>query len=123
MAGGRFPAWAHQPSPITIVIGLAVIGSLVGSALNEVRCAGPERMANGAAPQPWLVGIAALAVGLAWFVLLFLAYGAAHRLPVSAPLLTNIGLAELEKTLRLRQGLGQRTRTPEQQSRPLAGVR
>ena len=81
----NFPAWAHRPSPFTIVTALAAIGSLVVSASTRQTSSGPERSASGAAPQPWLVGIAALVVGLAWFVLLFLAYGAAPALPVGVP--------------------------------------
>ena len=89
----NFPAWAHQPSSITIVIALIAIGLLVGIGLNAPRPTGRERMATGAAPRPWLVGIAALMGGLAWSVLLFLAYGAAPALPVSVPLLAGGGLA------------------------------
>ncbi len=89
----NFPQWAHQPSPFTIAAALAAIGMLVVSGLNAQSSSGPVRSASGAAPRPWLVGIAALVVGLAWFVLLFLAYGAAPTLPVGVPLLAGVGLA------------------------------
>jgi hypothetical protein len=82
----NFPAWAHRPSPITVVIALTAIGSLVGIALNVTKSTEPEHTGSGATPQLWLVGIAALAGGLAWSVLLFLAYGAAPGLPVGVPL-------------------------------------
>jgi hypothetical protein len=89
----NFPAWAHRPSPITVVITLAAIVSLVGIALNATRSPEPERTEAGAAPRLWLVGIAALTGGLAWSVLLFLAYGAAPALPVGVPLVAGGGLA------------------------------
>jgi hypothetical protein len=89
----NFPAWAHQPSPITVVIALTAIGSLVGIAVSATRSTEPERMGSGAAPQPWLVGIAALTGGLAWSVLLFLAYGAVPALPVGVPLVAGAILA------------------------------
>jgi hypothetical protein len=88
-----FPAWAHRPSPITIAIAMAAVGSLVGMALSTPKVETPGRVATGNAPQPWLVGIAALVIGLAWSVLLFLAYGAAPSLPMIAPLVAGCGLA------------------------------
>jgi hypothetical protein len=89
----NFPDWAHRPSPFTIMTALAASVLLVALALNVQESPGLERMASGATPHPWLVGITALAVGLAWFVLLFLAYGAAPSLPVGVSLLAGVGLA------------------------------
>jgi hypothetical protein len=89
----NFPQWAHRPSPLVILTALAAIGSLVAAGLHAHESSGPFCLASRAAPQPWVVGIAALVVGLAWFVLLFLAYGAAPRLPVGFALLGGICLA------------------------------
>ncbi|MFO0888748.1 MAG: hypothetical protein U0790_06325 [Isosphaeraceae bacterium] len=89
----NFPQSAQRPSPLTIAAALVAIGVLGVSGLLVWSSSVPERSASGAAPRPWLVGIAALAVGHAWFVLLFLAYGAAPALPVGVPLLAGVGLA------------------------------
>ncbi|WP_165228552.1 hypothetical protein [Aquisphaera insulae] len=89
----NFPQWAHRPSPFTIVFALVAIGMLVVGGLKAPSSSETVRPATGAAPPPWLVAIAALGVGLAWSVLLFLAYGAAPTLPVGIPLLAGIGLA------------------------------
>jgi hypothetical protein len=89
----NFPQWAHRPSPLTIVTALAVIGLLLVSVFHSATPAEPKRLASGPVPRPWLVGLNALLLGLTWFVLLFLAYGAAPELPVAIPLLAGAGVA------------------------------
>jgi hypothetical protein len=88
-----FPASVYRVPPSSIVAALAAIVVLVAAALNVRATPRDEPMAAGIAPRPWPVGIAAFATGLAWFVLVFLAYGAAPSLPVAITMAAGVGLA------------------------------
>jgi hypothetical protein len=90
-----FPQSAHQVSLVSIVAALAAVVALVVVALNSRTSSSRGQIANAAAPRPWLVGIAALVVGLAWLVLIFIAYGAAPTLPAAIPMVSGIVVAAL----------------------------
>jgi hypothetical protein len=88
-----FPESAYQTPLISIAAALAAIGVLVAIAFRSQTSSRRVEIATEAPPRAWLVGIAALLFGLAWFGLLFLAYGAAPAVPVDIPLVLGLGLA------------------------------
>jgi hypothetical protein len=53
----------------------------------------PSTESTPGAPEPWLVGLAAFVLGLPWFVLIFLAYGAVPSLPAVIPIAAGLAWA------------------------------
>jgi len=81
-----FPASAYQPPLATFVIALAAIATLVTTALLRHSSRSNERKNSQPAPQPLLVGLISFTLGLFWFLLILIAYGAIPALPVVVPL-------------------------------------
>jgi hypothetical protein len=88
-----FPELASYRVPLTsIVAALAVIGGLTVAALIPRPSPRARAEARGS-PRPWLVGMVAFGLGLPWFGLVVLAYGAARAIPPVIAMLTGLSVA------------------------------
>ena len=90
-----FPQLAYSVPLSSVVIALATITALAIAALGRQRPSRPNQEATRCAPGPWLVGLAACALGLSWFGLVLLAFGAAPTVPAAIPITAGIGVAAL----------------------------
>ncbi|MFI5454803.1 MAG: hypothetical protein ACHRXM_05070 [Isosphaerales bacterium] len=88
-----FPELAYQVPFRSVMIALAAIVALAATALGPQWSSRPEHRTNRPAPRPWPVGLVAFGLGLPWFALVFLAYGAAPTLPPVIPLVAGLALA------------------------------
>ena len=88
-----FPESAYRVPWAAIITAWAVIVALSAAALGVPRWSRAETRAARPVPPPWLVGVVAFVMGLPWFLLVFLAYGAAPTLPVALPLGAGLALA------------------------------
>ncbi len=88
-----FPASAQGPSRFHITTSLIAIGALVVFALKLRTPHLREDSVTVTRPRSGLVGIAAFAFGLAWFMLLFLAYGVAPNVPIGIPMVAGVCVA------------------------------
>jgi len=88
-----FPELAYRVPLVSIVLALA------SAALCCTRPAGPEHGTRLPVPGPWLVGLVAFVLGLPWFGLVFLAYGAVPSVPSWIPLVSGIALAAVAYAL------------------------
>jgi len=88
-----FPELAYQVPLPSVIIALAAIVALAAAALGPQWSSRPEHATTRPAPRPWLVGLVAFVLGLPWFALVFLAYGAAPTLPPVIPLVAGLALA------------------------------
>jgi len=75
----------YQPPAWQLLMGVAVIALLILGAykLRASRCGQHGQKT----PSPWVVGLAAFILGLGWYVLIAIAYGAIPTLPIGIPLL------------------------------------
>jgi hypothetical protein len=83
-----FPESAYKPPVAAVLIALAVIVGLVITAQSSPgsRWAVTDAESTPGAPKSRLAGLAAFVLGLPWFVLIFLAYGAIPSLPAVIPI-------------------------------------
>jgi len=88
-----YPESAYQVPLSSVVVALTAIVALTAAALGPKPPRRPEPGTTRPSPRPWQVGLAALALGLPWFALVFLAYGAFPTLPAVIPLAAGIALA------------------------------
>jgi len=88
-----FPELVYQVPLRSVIIALAAIVALAVAALGPQRSSRPEHGTTRPARRPWLVGLVAFVLGLPWFALVFLAYGAAPTLPPVVPLVAGLALA------------------------------
>ena len=79
------PESAYTPPMATIAIAVVAIIALVSIALTRQAYQGPEHSMAKPTPHPWAVGGFTFAVGLMWFLLFPIAYGAIPTLPVVIP--------------------------------------
>jgi hypothetical protein len=63
----------YQPPGLTLLLGLLAIASLVFAAY-AVRASRPQRRPNRSTPRPLFAGVAAIAFGLPWYVLIVLVF-------------------------------------------------
>jgi hypothetical protein len=87
-----FPQSALGVAPSSIVIALTAAVVFATIALKSRSFFGREILAA-TPPRVWQLGAAALAVGIVWSALLFLAYGAVPRLPAAIPLAIGVAMA------------------------------
>lgn len=88
-----FPESAYQVPSVAIGIAILTILLLAVAALGPWPLSPPQRQAIRPAPQPWLAGLISFLLGLSWFVLVFLAYGAVPTLPAAVPLVVGLAAA------------------------------
>lgn len=88
-----FPELAYRIPWSSVVIALVAIVALAVTALGLEHPSRLEPASPRAAPRPWLVGLAALALALPWFGLVFVAYGAWVTLPWAIPMALALALA------------------------------
>jgi hypothetical protein len=88
-----FPESAYRVPLAPMILACATIVALSAVALGLPRWSRGEPGTARPAPQPWLVGVIAFVMGVPWFLLVFLAYGAAPTLPVAIPIAAGIALA------------------------------
>ena len=81
-----FPESAYHVPWTPIIIAWAAIVALSAAVLGLPQWPRAEPATARPAPQPWLVGLVAFAMGLPWFLLVLLAYGAVPTLPVALPI-------------------------------------
>ena len=90
----RFPAAQGYRVPVlTVALALATIAVLMAPALGRRRSAHVSQVAERRAPRPWLVGVTAFLLGLAWLVLTVTAFGVAPSLNPVIPILLALALA------------------------------
>ncbi len=94
-----FPELAYKVPLSSVAIALAAIVALAVVALGRKRPDLPKHETTRSAPRPWLVGLAAFALGLPWFGLVLLAYGAVPTLPFAIPLVAGLAVAALVYSL------------------------
>jgi len=87
-----YPELAYQVPLSSVVVALTAIIALSAAALGRRRPPRPEPGTTLPAPRPLLVGLAALVLGLPWFALVFLAYGAVPTLPAVIPMAAGLAL-------------------------------
>ncbi len=87
-----FPELAYRPPAIAIVVASIAIVALVivahSRAIEAWADFGPTQLT----PTTWRIGVTALALGIPWFGLIFLAYGAVPALPAIIPILTGLAI-------------------------------
>jgi hypothetical protein len=88
-----FPELAYRVPLASIAIASAACVALAITALSLRQAARPAHGTNRSVPGSWLVGLVAFVLGLQWFGLIFLAYGAVPRLPSWIPLVSGLALA------------------------------
>jgi hypothetical protein len=88
-----FPEPAYRVPIGSIVVASAVIILLVVAALGLQRTAQSESETTGTVPRSWLVGLVGFVLGLPWFALVFLAYGAVPTLPAPIPMIAGLAWA------------------------------
>jgi len=86
---------AYHPPLLAILIALAAIVILSVAALGLRPSPGPGRQRARRPPPPWRAGLSVFALGLPWFALVALAYGAAPALSPGVPLVGGLVLAGL----------------------------
>jgi hypothetical protein len=90
-----FPESAYRVPWTAIVMAGAAILMLSAAALGPRPTSRAEGGIVRPAPPPWRVVLVGFALGLPWFALVFLAYGALPALPAAIPILLGIALAGL----------------------------
>jgi hypothetical protein len=89
-----FPELAGYRVPVSsILVALVAIAGLIVAALGPRPRPRDEPERDRPAPRPWPAGVFAFATGIPWFVLLFLAYGAAPALPPAIPIVAGLAMA------------------------------
>ncbi len=89
-----FPNLDYQVPLSSVLIALAIIVVLVAIALRLPSSSIPEqRRTRLKAPSPWQVGLIAFTLGLPWFGLVLLSYGAVTTLPPVIPAVVGVILA------------------------------
>jgi len=84
----RFPAAQGYRAPVlTVTLALVAIAVLAALALARRRSAGRPELPERRAPRPWVLGLAAFALGLVWLVLDVTALGVAPSLNPVIPIL------------------------------------
>jgi hypothetical protein len=89
-----FPGWAYRVPETTIGISLILIGVLVAVALRR-RPVLFKPSVSRLLPARWMLFTCAFVLGLLWFALVLLAYGAFPSLPPASAMLAGIAIAGL----------------------------
>lgn len=90
----RFPAAQGYRAPVlTVALALATIAVLMALTLGRRRSAHAPQVAERRAPRPWLVGVTAFLLALAWLVLTVTAFGVAPSMNPVIPILLALALA------------------------------
>lgn len=90
----RFPAaQGHQAPVLTVALALATVAVLMALVLGQRRSAHAPQVAERRPPRPWLVGVTAFLLGLAWLVLTVTAFGVAPSMNPVIPILLGLALA------------------------------
>jgi len=87
-----FPGAVYRVPWYSLVVALAAIVAFVAAALGP-RHSPPARETADLPPQPWFLAIISFVMGLPWFALVFLAYGAMPALPAAIPMAAGLALA------------------------------
>jgi hypothetical protein len=83
----------YHPSLLAILLAMTAILLLCVIALRMPEPVGPKEKAKNGPPSPWLVGLAAVALGTPWCALVLLGYGAAPAIPFEIPIVAGIAWA------------------------------
>jgi hypothetical protein len=90
----RYGPSTYHVLPLYIVAAMAVIATLIAVTLAVRPASQPSRPNTRRAPAPWLVGFLAFGFGLAWFIVIALAYLPASTFPGTKPVIPIlVGLA------------------------------
>ena len=74
----------YHPPALTVISGLAVILLLVVAAYSARRAG--RRPRSGTPPQPWIMVIGTMLLGLPWYCLMVLVFGPVRELPILVPM-------------------------------------
>jgi hypothetical protein len=88
-----FPELAYRVPLPAVIIALVAIVACATAALGARASKRLEVGTCRPAPRPWLVGLLGFGLGLPWFGLIFLAYGAVPTLPFVIPMVAGVVLA------------------------------
>jgi hypothetical protein len=94
-----FPELAYQVPLTSIAVASAAVVALASAALCLRQRPWAEHGSRRSAPGPRPVGLNAFGLGLPWFALIFLVYGAVPSLPSSVPLVSGVTLAAIAFSL------------------------